>query len=156
MTDSPRVLIVEARFYEDIADQLVTGASHVLETAGISFDRVDVPGVFELPAAVNFAVQSGINRTAPVDYAGILALGCVIRGETDHYDHICRETSRALMELTLDHCLAFGFGVLTCENGEQARVRANPTGDKNVGGKAATACLRMLEIKTSFGLTRHE
>ncbi len=152
MADQPRVLIVEARFYEDIADELVQGAANVLEPAGFGFDRIEVPGVFELPAAIKFAVKAMEFHSAPVNYVGFIALGCVIRGETDHYDHICREASRSLMDLTMDHSIAFGFGLLTCENGEQARVRCNPEGDKNVGGKAAVACLQMMEVKKHLRL----
>jgi 6,7-dimethyl-8-ribityllumazine synthase len=152
MTDQPRILIVEARFYEDFADELVKGATQVLEPAGLSYDRIEVPGVFEIPAAIKYAVKAMESGTAQLNYAGFIALGCVIRGETDHYDHICREASRTLMDLTMDHSIAFGFGVLTCENGEQARVRADSTGDKNVGGKAATACIRMIELQKKFRL----
>jgi len=152
MTEQPRILIVEARFYENFADELAAGATHVLEKAGLPYDRLEVPGVFELPAAINCAVRSIELGTAQVNYVGFIALGCVIRGETDHYDHICREASRTLMDLTIDHSIAFGFGVLTCENGAQAKIRADSTGDKNVGGKAATACLRMMEIRKHFRL----
>jgi 6,7-dimethyl-8-ribityllumazine synthase len=154
MTDQPRVLIVEARFYQDIADELVKGAAQVLEPAGFGYDRIEVPGVFELPAAIKYAVKAMEFHSAPVNYVGFIALGCVIRGETDHYDHICREASRSLMDLTIDHSIAFGFGVLTCETGEQARVRADATGEKNVGGKAATACIRMMEVKKHLRLTQ--
>ena len=90
-------------------------------------------------------------RAANVRYAGFVALGCVIRGETDHYDHICREASRALMDLAVDHSLALGFGVLTCDTYEQARVRA-AVEEKNKGGDAARACLRMMEIKRDLHL----
>lgn len=152
MTDQPRVLIAEARFYQDFADELVRGATNILEPAGLSYDRIEVPGVFELPAAIKYAVKAMESGTAQTDYAGFIALGCVIRGETDHYDHICREASRALMDLTIDHSIAFGFGVLTCENGEQARARADSTGIKNVGGKAAEACVRMIELQKKFRL----
>jgi 6,7-dimethyl-8-ribityllumazine synthase len=84
-------------------------------------------------------------------YDGFIALGCVIRGETDHYDHICREASNALMRLALDHCLALGFGVLTCGTYEQARVRA-AVNEKNKGAEAALACLRMMELRQAFHL----
>ena len=86
------------------------------------------------------------------DYNGFIALGCVIRGETDHYDHICRETSRALMDLTLTYSLAIGFGILTCDNREQAFSRA-ATDQKNKGADAAQACLRMMEIKNHLHLS---
>jgi 6,7-dimethyl-8-ribityllumazine synthase len=152
MSDQRRVLIVEARFYEDIADSLLAGAAEVFDGADVAYDRVAVPGVFEIPAAIQFAIKAMKTHSSPADYAGFVALGCVIRGETDHYEFICREASRALMKLTVDFSLAFGFGVITCENSDQAWARANA--DKiNMGGSAAKACLRMMEIKRDFHLT---
>lgn len=138
------VLIVEARFYEDIADQLAKGAIAVLDESGISYTRHSVPGAFELPAAIGFAVRAIESDAVPFD--GFLALGCVILGETDHYEHICRETSHGLMNLALTHGLALGFGLLTCQNYEQACVRAAVDG-KNKGAEAARACVRMMELK---------
>ncbi len=138
-----KILIVEARFYEDIADQLGAGAVKVIQDAGMSADRVEVPGVFEVPAAVIKAWDTG-------NYIGVVTLGCVIRGATDHYDHICREVSRALMDLTVNDGIPLGFGILTCENRDQAWERANVE-DRDIGGRAATACLRMLEIHKEFG-----
>mgnify|MGYP006419737665 CR=1 FL=1 len=150
MTDQPRVLIVEARFYQDIADELVKGAAQVLEPAGFGYDRIEVPGVFELPAAIKYAVKAMEFHSAPVNYVGFIALGCVIRGETDHYDHICREVSRALMDLSINDSMPHGFGILTCENRDQAWERANVE-DRDIGGRAAVACLRMLDIHKEFG-----
>ncbi|MBT3361104.1 MAG: 6,7-dimethyl-8-ribityllumazine synthase [Rhodospirillales bacterium] len=144
--EKPRVLIVEARFYEDISDELAKGVIAVLEKAGVGYERVEVPGTFEVPAAIRFAIQS-----ASEDYAGFIALGCVIRGETDHYDHICREASRALMDISLDHCVAMGFGILTCEDRGQAWARA-AVDRKNKGADAANACLRMMELQRDFRL----
>ena len=139
-----RILIVEARFYEDIADNMVRGASAVLEAAGATVDRLDVPGVFEVPAAVRIA--AGLAGEAPSGvYDGIIALGCVIRGETDHYDHICREASRALMDVTAAG-IPLGFGILTCATYEQAKERADPA-RKNKGAEAAKACLRMIAVR---------
>jgi 6,7-dimethyl-8-ribityllumazine synthase len=149
MNASVRVLIVEARFYDDLADQLSAGAAAALTQGGVAFDRQAVPGCFELPAAIRFALGSSA-RSCP--YQGFIALGCVIRGETDHYDHICREVSRALMDLTVAHQIAFGFGVLTCQTYAQARVRAAVDG-KNKGADAAIACLRMMELKRLLGVT---
>ena len=151
MSLPPPVLIIEARFYPEIADALVTGAVKALKAAGYKYERLEVPGVFEIPAAINIALNSGDAQAGLDTYPGIIAFGCVIRGETDHYDHVCRESSRALMELTTKHFLAFGFGVLTCENRAQAEVRADIDG-KNKGGEAADACIRMMEIKRQFGL----
>lgn len=154
-TPVAHVLIVEARFYEDIADELARGAVAVLEAAGASFERHWVPGAFEVPAACRFAL--GPQRKAPSDgggtgsggFDGVVTLGCVIRGETDHYDHICREVSRALMDLAVDRALPLGFGILTCESYDQARVRA-AVDQKNKGADAARACVRMIELQRAL------
>ncbi len=151
MTDTPRVLILEARFYEEIADALVAGAVAVLERAGVAFDRLSVPGAFELPAAVAFALDAAEEVPDAPHYDGFVALGCVIRGETDHYEHVCREASRGLMDLTVEDSIALGFGLLTCESYEQARIRA-AADQKNKGADAAEACLRMMAIKRQLGL----
>ncbi len=149
--DRPRVLIVEARFYDDIADELVRGATEVLDKAGCEYERIEVPGVFEVPGAVRFAIKAMEAKAVSKPFAGFVTLGCVIRGETDHYDHVCRESSRAMMDLALDYTIAHGFGVLTVENRDQAWVRAK-VDQKNHGGRAAEACLRMMELKKRFHL----
>ena len=151
MSYLPRVLIIEARFYPEIADAMVSGAVKTLKAAGYEYERLEVPGVFEIPAAITMVLNSADSQTELTSYVGIIAFGCVIRGETDHYDHVCRESSRALMELTTKHMFAFGFGVLTCENRAQAELRAAIDG-KNKGGEAAEACIRMMAIKRRFGL----
>ncbi|MGF1640327.1 MAG: 6,7-dimethyl-8-ribityllumazine synthase [Rhodospirillales bacterium] len=151
MTPDRHVLVVEARYYEDIADQLAAGAIAVFDRGGIGFTRLAVPGAFELPAAIAYALaaaEAGSGRA----FDGFLALGCVILGETDHYDHICRETSRGLMSLTIDRRLALGFGLLTCRTYEQARVRAAVDG-KNKGAEAARACVGMMELRERLGLS---
>lgn len=150
--DQPRLLIVEARFYTDIADQLAEGAIAAIEKAGCAHQRIAVPGVFEVPAAIRFAIRSMEVRATSQRYAGFVALGCVIRGETDHYDHICRESSRALMDLAVNHSVALGFGILTCDTDEQAYARCAPKGEHNVGGRAAEACLRMMALKQDMHL----
>jgi len=151
MAEKPCVLIVEARFYEDIADELAKGTIAELEKAGVAYERISVPGTFEIPAAIRFAMRSMETHASSTDYAGYIALGCVIRGETDHYDHICRESSRSLMDLSVEHGAALGFGVLTCENREQAWARA-AVDQKNKGADAAAACLRMMELQRQFRL----
>ena len=151
MAEGPHVLIVEARYYEDIAEELIKGAAGVLEEAGVAYDRIAVPGVFEVPAAIRFAIRSMEVGAASQRYAGFIALGCVIRGETDHYDHICREASRALMDLSVNYSIALGFGILTCHSHEQAKVRATVE-QKNKGGEAAKACLRLMDVKRSLRL----
>jgi len=142
MARRPHVLLVEARFYVDIADQMALGASRALAAADATHDRQAVPGTFEVPAAIAMALEA-----APGRYDGFVALGCVIRGETDHYDHICREASRALMDLATERGVPLGFGILTCDTYEQAWVRAS-VDDKNKGADAAEACLAMIELRT--------
>jgi len=153
LTEKPCVLIVEARFYGDIADHLVNGAVAVLDEAGIDHESMAVPGVFEVPAAVRFAVRAMETHSATRNYAGFIALGAVIRGETDHYDHICREASRALMDISVHQCVALGFGILTCENKDQAETRAD-VARGNKGADAAEACLRMMELKKDLRLAQ--
>ena len=150
------ILIVEARFYPEIADELAQGCENALRAAGAAFERVSVPGAFEIPAAVRFAigaVPSGDDSGR--GYDGFVALGCVIRGETSHYDYVCSESARGLQDLALEFSLAIGYGILTVENREQAWVRAaTDQGDK--GGDAARACLRMVELKSQLGPTRRK
>jgi 6,7-dimethyl-8-ribityllumazine synthase len=150
-TPSPHVLVVEARYYEDIADELLRGASAELERQGASFERVTVPGAFEIPAAIQMGVRSMEFYAARRRFDGYIALGCVIRGETSHYEHICAESARKLQDLACQYALALGYGILTCENREQAWERARVEG-RNKGGEAARACLQMLEIKRQFHL----
>lgn len=147
MTKRRGVLIVEARFYADLADQLYEGAAQVLISAGVPADRRAVPGCFEIPAAIRFALG---DSPAACTFEGFIALGCVIRGETDHYEHICREVARALMDLSVDLSMPLGFGVLTCDTYEQAWARA-AVDRKNKGADAAIACLRMMELKRLSG-----
>ncbi len=151
MIDNARILIVEARFYEDIADELARGAIAELEQARVDYERISVPGAFEIPAAIRFAIRSMEVHSSSSGYSGFVALGCVIRGETDHYDHICRESARGLSNLAMTYSVAIGNGILTCENGEQAWARAR-VDQKNKGADAAKACLRMIELKRSFRL----
>jgi len=149
MAKAPRILIVEARYYEDLADELTRGAIAELERAGAKWERVAVPGAFEIPAAIAFALRARGRRRAR-GFDGYVALGCVIRGETSHYDLVCAECARGLQSLAHEHGIALGFGVLTCESREQARARAlRSDGDK--GGEAARACLAMLALKRELG-----
>src|SRR5581483_9139814 len=115
-SDRPHLLIIEARFYRGIADALAAGATAVLERAGATHVRVSVPGALELPAALAMASESG-------GYDGYVVLGCVIRGETSHYDVVVNECAHGVMHLAVDRQLALGFGVLTVENEEQAWER---------------------------------
>lgn len=151
MTDT-RVLIVEARFYEAIADELAAGALEVFDADGVTYDRLSVPGAFELPAAIEFAIRSAATgQPGAVSYDGFLALGCVIRGETSHYDYVCGESARGIQDIALRHGAAVAFGVLTVENGDQAWARARRD-KKNKGAEVAKAVLRMIELKRQFRL----
>lgn len=147
----PRIMIVEARFYEDLADEMALGAITALELANAEFERFSVPGAFEIPAAVKFAVRSMDFDENRRRFDGYIALGCVIRGETTHYDYVCGESARGLMDLANEYSLALGYGILTCENREQAWARAaRDQGDK--GAAAANACLEMIDMKRRLGL----
>ena len=143
-----RVLILEARFYEDLAEAMMRGATRELDARQVAWSRQWVPGAFELPAALAFALKA-MARGEDVVYDGFIALGCVIEGETDHYAHICREASRGLMDLAVAHAIPLGFGLLTCRTYAQAELRARDDG-KNKGGDAARACLRMIELKRAL------
>ncbi|MDP7342863.1 MAG: 6,7-dimethyl-8-ribityllumazine synthase [Alphaproteobacteria bacterium] len=142
MAEVAHILIAQARFYEDIADELLKGAQAALEAAGASHETVAVPGAYELPAALRMAVDSG-------RFDGYVALGCVIRGETSHYDYVCGESARGLMDLCTRHGIALGYGILTTENREQAWARASRA-EKDKGAVAARACLEMVALRRAF------
>jgi 6,7-dimethyl-8-ribityllumazine synthase len=143
MAGDSHILIVEARFYPHISEELLSGATAALSAAGATFDRIEVPGVFEIPGAIRMALAA--TESAP-KYDGYLALGCVIRGETSHYDIVANESSRALQILVCEFALALGFGVLTVENEAQAWARAR-VAEMNKGAEAARACLAMIDLK---------
>lgn len=145
------VLIVEARFYEHISDNLLKGVVAELEKAGVAYERMPVPGILEIPAAVNLVVEAMAQRSVDERYAGFIVLGCAIRGQTDHYEHVCRQSFEGVQALALRHHLAVGSGLLTVHNEAQALDRALPE-RKNVGGMAARACLRMIGIKRGLSL----
>jgi 6,7-dimethyl-8-ribityllumazine synthase len=134
-----RFLIVEARFYDDIGAMLLEGARRALEAAGASVEVISVPGALEIPIALAMAYNAG-----KID--GAVALGCIIRGETYHFEIVANESARALTQLAVDICLPFGNGILTVESEDQAIVRADPAqGDK--GGDAARAALALWYLK---------
>jgi 6,7-dimethyl-8-ribityllumazine synthase len=140
-----RLLLVIAPYYRDIADQLQRGAEAVAREAGATLDRVFVPGAFEIPAAIALAART---KT----YDGFVALGCVVRGETSHYDYVCGESARGLMELSVRRRLPIGYGILTVDTIAQAEERANTArGDK--GGEAMRAALAMIALKRRFAET---
>jgi len=147
----PSVLIVEARFYDDIADELLSGAKTVLGLSGVQMTVITVPGALEIPAVIGMAIRAAYETDEPVVYDGYVALGCVIRGETGHYDVVAGESNRALMDMAARDGLAIGNGILTVENREQALARAR-TSEMNKGGGAAQACLEMIAIQRRFGI----
>ncbi len=145
--DGARVLVVEARFYDNYADELLAGALAVLEEAGCRVDVVTVPGALEIPSAIVIGLRVADEAVDP--YEAVVALGTVIRGETGHYDIVAGESSRALMDLSVAFALPLGNGILTVENEAQAWARANRE-DMNKGGGAAEAALAVLRYKRSL------
>jgi 6,7-dimethyl-8-ribityllumazine synthase len=146
-----RILVVEARFYDDIADALLAGATRVLEAAQVSFDRISVPGSLEIPGAIAIALDAAERRGQPYD--GVVALGCVIRGDTIHFEIVSIESARALIDLSVARALPLGNGIVTVNTEVQAWARARPEeGDK--GGDAARAALAMVRLKRTLGAAR--
>ena len=142
MTAGPHILIVEAPFYADIVEELRAGAEEALAAAGATVEHASVPGAFEVPAVISIAADTG-------RYDGYVALGCVIRGETSHYDYVCAESARGLQDLAVDRRLAIGYGILTTDDDAQAWARARRD-EKNKGRDAADACLAMIALKRRF------
>jgi 6,7-dimethyl-8-ribityllumazine synthase len=142
------VLIIEARFYEDIADELARGAIEELEARKVSYERLAVPGSLEIALALSLALANGFVGRAG-RHRGCIALGCVIRGETAHYEIVARESSASLHHLAVQHAVPIGFGILTCESREQAWERASVAG-RNKGRDAARACLTLMQLEQQF------
>ncbi len=143
------VLVAEARYYENTSDFLLRGAVAALDEAGATYDVVTVPGALELPAAVAICLDR--EGEAERRYDAVVALGCVIRGETYHFEVVSDQSARALMDLSTSRSMPLGNGVLTVENDEQALVRAHPErGDK--GGDAARAALALLRLRRRMGV----
>jgi 6,7-dimethyl-8-ribityllumazine synthase len=143
-----RVLIVEARFYDDLADALLDGALEAVSSAGATAEVITVPGALEIPAVITIAMDAAEAAGRPFEAA--VALGCVIRGETTHYDIVAGESCRALMDLSVSRKMALGNGILTVENEAQAWARARKT-EMNKGGGAAEAALAVARIKRRLG-----
>jgi 6,7-dimethyl-8-ribityllumazine synthase len=140
-----RILIVEARFYSDLADELLKGATSALDAYDAEYEVISVPGALEIPAAIAIAEEGG-HRPAGKRYDGYVALGTVIRGETYHFEIVSNESARGLMDLAVGKKLAIGNGILTTEDDEQAWARARVSeGDK--GGGAANACLEVIALR---------
>jgi 6,7-dimethyl-8-ribityllumazine synthase len=146
-----RILIIEARFYETIADELANGAIAELDAAGATYDRKAVPGALEIPQALAQAVAAGLIPASGASgrYSGAVALGCVIRGETSHYEIVCNNANHWLMEIAIRNNVPVGNGILTVENEQQALARAQGGRDSK-GAEAARACLGLIEIARQF------
>jgi 6,7-dimethyl-8-ribityllumazine synthase len=143
-----RILVVEGRFYDHINDELVAGAREAVEAVGGTVDVITVPGALEIPVAICIAMDGA--EAAGKPYDGAVALGCVVRGETYHFEIVAGESSRALMDMTVAYKLALGNGILTVENAEQAVARAYRN-QMNKGGDAANAALALIRLKRSYG-----
>jgi 6,7-dimethyl-8-ribityllumazine synthase len=139
-----RALIVEARFYDDIQDAMLEGAVAELKAAGLTYDVITVPGSLEIPATIAMAIEAGQKNGKPYDVA--IALGCVIRGETIHFEIVSMESSRGLMDLAIAKTFPIGNGIITVNTEAQAWARARAS-ELNKGGDAARAALAMLRIK---------
>ncbi len=144
MTDAPRVALCAARFYEELAERLVAGAREALTEAGVNeIAEFDVPGAFELPLVASYAARSG-------RYDAVVCLGAVIRGETDHYDHVCRAAASGIQDVQLVTGVPCGFGVLTVDTMEQALARVAGGSERDTGRQAAEAALASLEVRRAL------
>lgn len=139
-----KILVIEARFYDKISDALLEGALDALQAAKAEITKVTVPGALEIPHVISMA------EAANAGFDGYVALGCVIRGETTHYDYVCQESARAIMDLAVNQQLAIGNGIITVENEDQAWARASKD-KKDKGGFAANAALKMIKIRAELG-----
>ena len=152
MSDAPHIMIVESPYYEEIAEKMIESVLIELQTAGATYERFEVPGTFELPGAIRMAIECSEYPSDKRRFDGYIALGCVIRGETSHYDYVCNESARGLNDLVLKYGIALGYGVLTTENGDQALARASRE-NHDRGGAAARACLAMVDLKQKLNLS---
>ncbi len=150
MKNPIHILVVEGRFYHRISDELILGAEMTLREQGATWEVMMVPGALEVPQVLSMAIEAGLfSESAPNPFHGFVALGCVIRGETSHYDIVAGESARALIALATTHAVPLGNGILTVENEAQAIARASVDG-KNKGRDAVEACLEVLRVKRDF------
>jgi 6,7-dimethyl-8-ribityllumazine synthase len=150
MKNPIHILVCEGRFYHHIADELILGAEMTLREQGATWEVVTVPGALEIPQVLSQAIDAGLfNDTAANAFHGFAALGCVIRGETSHYEIVANESARALLSLAATHAIPLGNGILTVETEAQALARASVSG-KNKGRDAVEACLEVIRVKRDF------
>lgn len=144
------IMILVSPYYEDVAAELLKGTKAALAEAEATYEEFNVTGALEIPQAFASAIDSGLFDDEPETYFhGVIVLGCVIRGETSHYDIVAEQSAKTVMALSVNECIPLGNGILTVENKEQAMVRAR-TDQKNKGLDAATACLRMIDLADEF------
>ena len=151
MTDAPHIVLIEARFYHDLSEQLAAGAIAAIEETGGTVYRIAVPGILEIPATLQFAIEGRVDPKTGRLFDGGIVLGCAIKGESDHYEHVCSEAMRGTQDVALAHAFPVGNGILTCQTRALAEERADVS-RKDFGGKAAKACLRLIAIRTALGL----
>ena len=144
--NSKHIMILISPYYEEISNELLGGAKAALDAASATYEIFELPGALELPIAFSSAIDAGLFDEEPEAYfQGMVALGCVIRGETSHYDIVARDSAAGLMQQAIKESIPFGNGILTVETQEQAKIRAS-VAEKNKGGDAAKACLRLIEL----------
>ncbi len=144
----PSILMIVSPYYKEIVDELVKGATAELESRGCEYERIDVPGALEIPVALALAVKAK-QIGARQKHQGCIALGCVIRGETAHYDIVSNESARGMIKIGMECAIPVGNGILTVDSRDQARVRADSKG-KNKGRDAVNACLSLLAHRDDF------
>ena len=145
MPRNAHIMLVVSKYYKEIAEELLAGSIVELKKSKSTWEIIEVPGAFEIPAAISMSINSNKKPEVNKSVDGYVALGCVIRGETSHYDYVCGETARGLQTIAIEHKVPIGFGVLTVDNKEHAEERAF-VNRKNKGGEAARAVLSVLEI----------
>jgi 6,7-dimethyl-8-ribityllumazine synthase len=149
MANPLNILVIEARFYDEIADGLLAGTKAALKDHTV--EVITVPGILELPSTLMYAWKRGASPDTGRSFDGAVVLGCAVKGETDHYEHVCRESMSGVQRVALDHAIPVGNGILTVPTWELAQNRANPS-EGDAGGRAARACLRLIEVARHFGL----
>ena len=152
MAKKPHIMVVEGRFYTEISDALFEGAERALKKGGATLERFTVPGALEITGAIRMAIEAQRQEKLKKPFDGFVALGCVIRGETTHYESVCNESARGLTELAVQFGACIGNGILTVENEDQAWSRARVS-EKDKGGGAAEAVLALVAIRRKLGLT---
>ena len=146
MIDKKKILLVCSPYYKDVTSNLIKGASDLLEAKSVDYKILNVPGALEVAPAIKFIFEKSLKKP---NFDGFVALGCVIRGETYHFEIVANESARALIELSINYSIPIGNGILTVSNKDQAIIRSDPK-QLNKGADAALACLSLINIKNSI------